>query len=85
MPKIYSKRIKQKVRSLRSQGWSIGEISLKMNIPILNSKPDIRTKGIKTSREDYRGVCKIIYYDTSLQFELQSIGETIIKNGAGGT
>lgn len=50
----------------------------------LNSKPDIRTKGQKTLRKDYMGVCKIIYYDTSLQFELQSIGETIIKSGAGG-
>lgn len=50
----------------------------------LNSKPDIRTKGKRTIKEDYKGVCKIIYYDTSLQFELQSIGETIIKSGAGG-
>lgn len=57
------------------------------NIPksqFLNSKPDIRTEGKKTTRKDYRGVCKIIYYDTSLQFELQAIGEIIIKNGAGG-
>ncbi len=36
----------------------------------LNSRPDIRTKGKKTLRKDYKGVCKIIYYDTSLQFEL---------------
>ena len=51
----------------------------------LNAKPDMRTKGKPTLRKDYRGVCRIIYYDTSLQFELQSIGEAIIKNGAGGT
>ncbi len=50
----------------------------------LNSKPDIRTKGKRTLKKDYRGVCKIIYYDTSLQFELQTIGEEIIKNGAEG-
>jgi hypothetical protein len=48
----------------------------------LNSKPDIRTRKSETLRKDYRGICKIIYYDTSLQFELQSIGEIIIKNGA---
>lgn len=35
------------------------------NIPktqFLNSKPDMRTKGKKTTRKNYRGVCKIIYY-----------------------
>lgn len=51
----------------------------------LNAKPDMRTKGKPTLRKYYRGVCRIIYYNTSLQFELQSIGEAIIKNGAGGT
>lgn len=45
----------------------------------LNSKPDIRTKGKPTLRKDYMGICRIIYYNTTLQFELQSIGETIIK------
>lgn len=51
----------------------------------LNSKPDMRTKGKPTLKEDYRGICRIIYYDTSLQFELQAIGEAIIKNGAEGS
>lgn len=41
--------------------------------------PDIRTKGKPTLKKDYYGVGRLIYYDTSLQFELQSIGETIIK------
>lgn len=52
------------------------------NIPkskCLNSKPDWRTKGKPTLKKDYKGICRIIYYDTSLQFELQSIGEKIIK------
>ncbi len=55
-------------------------------IPIskcLNSKPDVRTKGKLTLKKDYRGICRIVYYDTSLQFELQAIGEAVIKNGAG--
>jgi len=47
----------------------------------LNSKPDMRTKGKPTLRKDYKGICRIIYYDTSLQFELQSTGEAIMKNG----
>lgn len=57
------------------------------NIPksrCFKTKPDMRTKGKQTLKKDYKGVCRIIYYDTSLQFELQSTGETIIKNGAGG-
>lgn len=49
-----------------------------------NNKPDIRTKGKPTMKVNYKGVCAIQYSDTSLQFTLQSIGEVIIKNGAGG-
>lgn len=45
----------------------------------LKSKPDIRTKGKPTLKEGYKGVCRVIYYSTSLQFELQAIGESIIK------
>ena len=45
----------------------------------LNSIPDIRTKGKPTLRKDYMGICRIIYYNTTLQFELQSIGETIME------
>lgn len=45
----------------------------------LNSIPDLRTKGKPTLRKDYMGICRIIYYNTTLQFELQSIGETILK------
>lgn len=33
MPKVYSNEIKQEVRNLRSKGWSLGEISLKMAMP----------------------------------------------------
>ena len=52
------------------------------NIPIsqsLNNKPDKRTKGKPTLKKGYMGICRVIYYSASLQFELQSIGETIIK------
>jgi len=57
--------------------WS--KLTLIPKSKCLKSKPDVRTKGKPTLKEDYRGVCRIIYYDTTLQFELQSIGETIIK------
>lgn len=49
------------------------------------TKPDIRTKEKVTKKIDYKGVCVVIYCDTSLQFELQSIGEIVIINGAEGS
>ena len=49
------------------------------------SKPDMRTKGKPTLKKNYMGICRIIYYSTSLQFELQSIGEAIIRSGAEGS
>lgn len=48
------------------------------------SKPDSRTKGRSTLKKGYKGVCAIHYLSTNLQFKLQSIGEIIIKSGAGG-
>ena len=43
------------------------------------TKADRRTKGIKTMKKDYMGICALTYCDTSLQFELQATGERIIK------
>ena len=49
------------------------------------SYADARTRGKPTGRLDYRDVCSIQYFDTSLQYELQAIGQAVIKNnGAGG-
>ena len=56
-------------------------------IPLHNfykSKPDSRTKGKSTLKNDYKGICAVHYLNTNLQFKLQSIGEIIIKSGAGG-
>lgn len=44
------------------------------------SKPDRRTKGKPTLRKDYRGVCSITYFSTTLQFTLQSIGEALMES-----
>lgn len=49
------------------------------------TKPDKRTKGKPTLKTDYKGVRSIQYPSTSLQFELQSIGEIITRNGAEGS
>ncbi len=38
---------------------------------------DKRTKGRKTENKDYKGICAIIYLSTDLQYELQSIGESL--------
>ncbi len=58
------------------------------NIPtsrFFKTKPDKRTKGKATGRRGYKGVCSIQYSDTLLQFQLQCIGEAIMKSsGAGG-
>lgn len=56
-------------------------------IPLHNfykSKPDSRTKGKSTLKDNYKGICAVHYLSTNLQFKLQSIGEIIIKSGAGG-
>ncbi len=43
---------------------------------------DKRTKGKLTAKKDYKGVCNLQYFDTSLQFELQAIGEAVINSQA---
>ncbi|MBL7131663.1 MAG: hypothetical protein ISS45_09750 [Candidatus Omnitrophica bacterium] len=51
-------------------------------IPLTNfykTQPDKRTKGKATNKKDYKGICAVSYCNTSLQFELQSIGEAIIN------
>ncbi|MBL7130109.1 MAG: hypothetical protein ISS45_01670 [Candidatus Omnitrophica bacterium] len=45
------------------------------------SSPDKRTRGKPTRKLNYKGVCSIIYYDTNIQMELQSIGEAIMDGG----
>ncbi len=49
-------------------------------------KADPRTKDKKTKRRDYKGVCVVQYFDTTLQFTLQSMGEILMEEngGAGG-
>ncbi len=44
-----------------------------------SSRPDERTRGRPTLQKDYRGVCSVQYLDTTLQFTLQSIGETLME------
>lgn len=62
--------------------WSrVTDIPLKQ---FYKRTPDRRTKGKPTRRLDYKGVCIIQYFDTNIQFELQAIGEVIMKKGGAG-
>lgn len=67
----------QDINELQSFWSNITKIPLGSFYKTISDK---RTKGKVTAKKDYRGVCVIYYCDTSLQFELQSIGETIIKS-----
>lgn len=54
-------------------------------IPVTQFFPayaDARTKGQKTQRPDYRGVCVIGYCSTTLQYQLQAIGESVMHAAA---
>ena len=40
---------------------------------------DKRTKNIPTMKKNYKGICRLQYFDSNVQFELQSIGERVIN------
>ncbi|MBU0619117.1 hypothetical protein KKD62_02660 [Patescibacteria group bacterium] len=40
---------------------------------------DKRTIGKKTKKKNYKGVCVVNYFDTSIQLELQLLGEEIVR------
>ena len=80
-------RCDQNLRAL-TRYWS--QITRIPREQFYSSKPDQRTKGKPTLRKDYRGVCSITYFNTTLQFTLQSLAEALMENhrkrenGAGG-
>lgn len=45
-----------------------------------STKPDQRTKGKPTLRKDYKGVCSVTYFSTTLQYTLQSMGDALMEN-----
>ena len=48
------------------------------------SYADRRTKGTPTRKYTYKGVCSVQYGDTTTQYELQAIGEAVLKMKPGG-
>lgn len=74
-------RCDQNIKELKKHWSRLTKIPLKQ---FFKTTPDKRTRGKPTLKENYKGVCSVQYPSTALQFELQSIGELIMKNGAGG-
>lgn len=72
----------QDINELRKYWSEITGIPLSQ---FYRSKPDERTKGQPTLRQNYKGICAIQYTNTELQFKLQAIGEAIITGGAEGS
>ena len=59
--------------------WSrITKIPLKY---FYRTKPDPRTIGKRTKKEDYKGVCVVYYGSTEIQLELEIIANLVIKLG----
>ena len=50
-------------------------------VQFYRSYADKRTINKPTKKEGYKGVCAVMYFDTNLQFELQAIGEAVLKDG----
>jgi hypothetical protein len=74
-------RCDQNIQALNSYWSHVTKIPLQR---FYKTKPDERTRGQSTRKEDYMGICVVYYCDTSLQFRLMAIGERIIESGAGG-
>ena len=48
------------------------------------SYADQRTKTMTTRQRNYKGVCAVQYGSTEIQYELQAIGEAVLKTRTGG-
>ena len=55
-------------------------ISLKQFYPTYVDK---RTKGKKTKKKGYKGVCAIHYFDTEIQLELELLADAIMNYVSG--
>ena len=71
-------RADQELNNLQKFWSKITKIPLKY---FYRTKPDPRTIGKRTKREDYKGVCVVYYGSTEIQLELEIIANLIIKSG----
>jgi len=69
-------RADQNVKELEKYWHSITKIPLSQ---FHKTQIDKRTIGRKTERKDYKGVCRIVYYDTKIQLELEQLAQQIMK------
>lgn len=69
-------RADQNVEELEKYWHRITKIPLSQ---FQKTQIDKRTRGKKTKRKDYKGVCRVIYYDTKIQLELEQLAQQIMK------
>lgn len=69
-------RFDQDIADLEKFWYRVTEIKQKQFYPTYVDK---RTKGKKTIKRDYKGVCMVIYFDTEIQLELELLASLVIK------
>lgn len=69
-------RADQDLESLVNHWQSVTDINKQL---FYRPRIDKRTIGKKTRKENYKGVCVIDYFDTSIQLELQLLGESLVR------
>jgi len=69
-------RADQDSQSLEKYWQKLTKINPKQFYP---SYVDKRTKGKKTLKKDYKGVCTIYYFDTAIQLELEILANSVVK------
>lgn len=74
-------RADQNIKKLEKYWHSITKIPLSQ---FHKAQVDKRTIGKKTKKKEYKGVCRIVYYDTKIQLELEQLAQQIVKWICGG-
>ena len=71
-----SRRHDQDYRVLKEYWSKVTQIPVER---FFRSKADQRTRGKRTVKEEYRGVCVVYYCNVNFQYELQAIGEAFME------
>jgi hypothetical protein len=50
---------------------------------VIKGHIDVRTEGKPTKREEYRGVCKVQYYDISIRRYLDALAQGLMERAVG--
>lgn len=66
----------QDIKYIESFWLETTEIPKKQMYPTYIDK---RTLGVKTKKPNYKGVCVVTYFDRSIQYELESLADSVVK------